>query len=203
VPDPARYLAETRIPPFWSRYIGQHTFLPGSALETEAAQEKFATWFDPVDLIRFYARHPSLAWHLAEINLTEASFDRVRMKTGAIEHRLGNYEKSVGKPPQALSHFLGVWPAAKHAVISGRPFVYLAWIIAVIGAAWALAPPVPRIRILLLTFTACLAVAWAIPMLDGLDAGRHLAIFNFLLDLLVCAEVGMLVQRHVQSNSRG
>jgi hypothetical protein len=49
--------------------------------------------------------------------------------------------------------------------------------------------------ILLLTFTACLAVAWAIPMLDGLDAGRHLAIFNFLLDLLVCGEAGFLTHR--------
>lgn len=203
VADPAHYLAETRIPPFWSRYIGQHTFMPGSALEKEAAQEKFATWFGPTDLIEFYARHPSLAWHIAEINLTEASYDRVRMKTGNLEHRLGNYEKSVGKPPQALSHFLGVWPAIKHGIISGRPFVYLAWIIAVIGAAWALAPPVPRMRILLLVFTACLAVAWAIPMLDGLDAGRHLAIFNFLLDLLVCGEVGMLVHRYEPSNGRG
>lgn len=199
--DPSRYLAETRIPPSWSRYVGQHTFLPGSALETEAAQEKFATWFDPMDLMAFYLRHPSAAWLIARINLTEASFDRVRMKTGALEHRLGNYEKSVGKPPQTLSHFLGVWPAARHAVISGRPYAYLIWIITVIGAAWALAPRVPRMWILLLTFTACLAVAWAIPMLDGLDAGRHLAIFNFLLDLLVCGEAGFLAHRWIQPSS--
>ena len=168
VPDPARYIAETRIPPDWIRYIGQHTFLPDSPLATEAGQAQFAEWFGPTDLIRFYARHPVLAWRIAEINLTEASFDRVRMKTGAIEHRLGNYEQSVGKPPQALSHFLGVWPAIKHAVISGRPIVYLAWILCVIGAGWALAPDIPRIRILLATCTACLVVAWAIPMLDGL-----------------------------------
>jgi hypothetical protein len=201
VPDPARYIAETRIPPMWVRYVGQHTFMPGSPLESEAAQEKFATWFDPMDLIGFYGRHPSLAWRLAEINLTEASFDRVRMKTGALAHRLGNYEKSAGKAPQALSHFLGVWPAIKHAIISGRPLVYLAWIIAVIGAAWATAPPVPRIRILLFAFTACLAVAWAIPMLDGLDAGRHLTVFNFLLDLMVCADVGFVVFRYTRQRN--
>jgi hypothetical protein len=189
VPDPGRYLAETRIPPSWIRYIGQHTFLPDSPLATEAGQAKFAEWFGPMDLIRFYARHPALAWRVAEINLTEASFDRVRMKTGTIEHRLGNYEQSAGKPPQSLSHFLGVWPAVEHTVISGRPLAYLAWIFAVVGAGWALAPRIPRILILLAAYSACLVVAWAIPMLDGLDAGRHLTIFNFLLDLFVCADV--------------
>lgn len=195
VSDPARYLAATRIPPNWVRYVGEHTFLPESPLATEAGQAEFAGWFGPIDLIGFYANHPALAWRVAEINLTEASYDRVRMKTGATEHRLGNYEQSVGKPPQSLSHFLGVWPAMKYAVISGRPFVYLGWILAVIGAAWAFAPRIPRMRILLTAFTGCLAVAWAIPMLDGLDAGRHLTIFNFLLDLLVCADIAFVVYR--------
>lgn len=195
VPEPARYIAETRIPPAWLRYIGQHTFTPNSPLATAAGQAKFAEWFDPTDLIRFYIRHPQFAWRLAEINLTEGSRDRVRMRTGAIEHRLGNYERSSQKPPQSLSYFFCIWPVIKEAAIAGRPCIYLTWILIVLCAAWTLAPRIPGIRLVLTFFSGAMVVAWGITMLDGLDAGRHLLIFNFLLDLLVCADVSLLIER--------
>jgi hypothetical protein len=193
VSDPAKYLAETRIPPSWIRYVGDHSFVPDSPLADESNLAHFTEWFGPADLTRFYIRHPVLAWRMAEINLGEASLDRVRMKTGALEHRLGNYEKSSGKGPQALSYFFCPWPAVKHAIIANRPRVYLIYILAVIVAAWTLAPRVERMPALLGCVTVCLAVAWAIPMLGGVDAGRHLTIFNFLLDLVVCADVGFAV----------
>jgi hypothetical protein len=189
VPDPGKYLAETKIPPSWVRYTGEYAFGPGSPILAEKDQAQFAEWFGPSRLILFYARHPVLAWRVAEVNLYEASIDRLRMKMGAQEHRLGNYERATGKEPQALSYFFCAWPVLKHAVISGRPLVFLAWILAAAGAAWWLAPPVPRMRVLLAFLTLCLAVAWIIGMLDGLDAGRHLTVFNFLLDLLICVDV--------------
>jgi hypothetical protein len=198
VPDPGKYLGETKIPPSWVRYVGLHTFSPGSPLADEESQARFAAWFGPADLIRFYVRHPALAWKMAKVNLDEASIDRLRMKEGTREHRLGNYERSAGKMPQALSYFLCAWPVAKHAIIGGRPVVYLVWIIAAIVAAWSLAPRVPRMRVLLAFMTACLAVAWLVGMLDGLDAGRHLTVFNFALDLLVVADFGFMVRRALQ-----
>ena len=136
-----------------------------------------------------------MAWRVAEINLEEASLDRVRMKTGAIEYRLGNYEQSTGKKPQTLSYFFCVWPWLKHAVIANRPRVYLLYVVGAIAAAWALAPRVARMRVLLGFVTGCLAVAWAVSMLDGVEAGRHLTVFNFLLDLVVCADIGFAVHR--------
>jgi hypothetical protein len=46
------------------------------------------------------------------------------------------------------------------------------------------------------------SVAWAIPMLDGVDAGRHLVIFNFMLDLIVCADLGLAGHALLNSRSR-
>jgi hypothetical protein len=200
VPDPAKYLVETRIPPSWVKYVGDHSFVPDSPLADESNLLHFTAWFGPADLIRFYIRHPVLAWRMAEINLEEASLDRVRMKTGALEHRLGNYQKSTGKGPQALSYFFCLWPSVKHAIIANRPHVYLIYILAVIVGAWMLAPRVERMPVLLGCLTVCLAVAWAIPMLGGVDAGRHLTIFNFILDLVVCADVGFAVHFVAQLN---
>jgi hypothetical protein len=195
VPNPGKYLAETGIPPSWVQYVGYHAFRADSPIADEETQMRFAGWFGPSDLIRFYLRHPGLAWGVAKVNLYEASIDRLRMKDGNREHRLGNYEESTGKKPQALSNFFCVWPVVKHAIISGRPRVFLAWIVAVIAVAWALAPRSAGMRVLLAFITASLVVAWMIGMLDGLDGGRHLTVFNFLLDLVVCADVAFAVRR--------
>jgi hypothetical protein len=127
----------------------------------------------------------------------------VRMITGALEHRLGNYEQATGRKPQGLSYFFCVWPPLKHAIIANRPRVYLIYILAVIAAAWCLAPRVERMHVLLGFMTGCLAIAWAVPMLGGVDAGRHLTIFNFILDLVVCADVGFAVHLLLRIRQRG
>jgi hypothetical protein len=196
---PDRYLAETRIPASWIRYSGQHAFAPGGPLEDPATLSSFTTWFGPSDLISLYIRHPEAAWKIASINLDEASRDRVRMMTGQVEHRLGNYERSTGKPPQALSQFFCVLPVIKYAFVAGRPRTYLAYILVVIGLLWILAPPVERIKPLLGFVTGSLALAFLVSMLDGVEGGRHLIIFNFILDLVLCADIGLAAQRFWES----
>ena len=187
VPNPARYLAETRIPPSYIRFVGDHAFSPGAPVADLEGRVRFSKMFGESDLSAFFLRHPVIAARMLLIHLNEASFDRVRMKTGALAHRLGNYERETGKPPQALSHFFCFWPAVKHAVIAGRPRLYLAYILGLVAAAWLLAPGVPGMRALLATFTAMLAVSLMMVMTDGVESGRHLMIFNYLLDLLAAA----------------
>jgi hypothetical protein len=70
------------------------------------------------------------------------------MKTGSVRHRLGNYERSTGKEPQAISQFFCIWPKLKYGVIAGRPIIYLLYILAVIGTLWTLAPRFKRVRVL-------------------------------------------------------
>jgi hypothetical protein len=110
VPDPAAYLAETRIPPSYIALIGKHAFSPGIPISDPGEQRRFARWFGPSDLAALFLRHPNIAWRMLMIHLDEGSLDRVRVKTGDLAHRLGNHERSTGKPPQTLSHFFCFWP---------------------------------------------------------------------------------------------
>ncbi len=192
--DPETYLSETSIPKSWSRYTGEVAFAEDVPLRDPAYEEQFGKWFGPVELIRLYVRHPSAAWLIARENLDEASIDRVRIRMSGAPHRLSNYEESQQHPPQALSHFLTLWAALKDSLFGGRPFAYAAFILGVIACAWLLAPPGWPVRILLAAVTLSLAVEFAICMLDGADGGRHLTLFCFLLDLLVCADVVFAVR---------
>jgi hypothetical protein len=187
--EPGRLLAATQIPASWAAYSGEHAFDANGPLADPRARTHFIDWFGPFDLVRLYFRHPLAAWHVARVNLDESSLDRVRMKTGAIEHRLGNYEASAGKRPQTLSQFFCIWQSLKTAIIGGRPVVYLIYIFVVVGASWILAPRVARMRILLSILTATIVLSFAVAMLDGVDAGKHLMIFGYLVDLMVCADV--------------
>ena len=195
VSNPTAWLAETRIPTSWSRYSGEVAFAEDVPLRDPYYAEQFGNWFGPVELIRLYLRHPSAAWLIARENLDEASMDRVRMKMSGIPHRLGNYEESLGKPPQTLSHFFTIWAAIKDAMFGDRPLVYLAYILIVIASAWLLAPPGWPMRILLAIVSLSLAAEFAICMLDGADGGRHLTLFSYLLDLLVCCDVAFAARK--------
>jgi hypothetical protein len=195
LPNPAAYLAETRIPVSWTQYSGEVAFAEDVPLRDPAYEEQFGQWFGPLDLIRLYLRHPSAAWLIARGNLDEASMDRVRIRMSGVPHRLGNYEESTGKSPQAISRFFTVWAAFKDAIFGGRPLVYLAYILIVVALAWILAPPLKHMRLLLAIVTMSLAVEFAICMLDGADGGRHLTLFGFLLDLLVCCDVVFAVRK--------
>jgi hypothetical protein len=73
-------------------------------------------------------------------------------------------------------------------VFGARPVLYAAWIVAVIAFAWISAPPGWRMCLLLAILTVALAAEFAICMLDGADGGRHLTLFNALLDFLVCCD---------------
>lgn len=188
--DPAALLSKTRIPIAWAQYNGLEAFSPGSPLADPAAAARFADWFRPIDLIRLYAEHPSAAWTMTGMNLIDGSLDRVlRVKTGLIDYRLSNYDRSAGKPPRTLSQFFAWWSLAKHALIADRPYVYLAYILVAVALAWVLAPPLERLPMLLTLTTLALAMEWAVSLLDGLDANRHLTVFNYLLDLFVCADI--------------
>ncbi|HXE62673.1 MAG TPA: hypothetical protein VN519_03995 [Bryobacteraceae bacterium] len=188
-PDARAYLAETKIPTSWAQYSGEVAFAEDVPLRDPYYEEKFGEWFGPAELLRLYFRHPSAAWIIARENLDEASMDRVRMRMAGVPHRLSNYEESRGKPPQAISHFFTVWPALKNAVFGGRPVLYGFWIIAVVAIAWILAPRDGRMRLLLAIVTVALTAEFSICMLDGADGGRHLTLFNALLDFLVCCDV--------------
>lgn len=201
VQHPEALLKETKIPPDWSQYTGKVAFAEDVPLRDPYYEEQFGKWFGAADLIGLYFRHPSIAWLMARENLDESSMDRVRIRMAGVPHRLSNYEESVGKPPQAISHFFTVWPAIKDAVFGARPLAWLVWILFVISAGWALAPPDWRFRALLTSVKLALVAEFAIAMLDGADGGRHLTIFCLLLDLVFCFDVALFLRRRAISGT--
>ena len=85
----------------------------------------------------------------------------------------------------------------KDAIFGDRPLVYLAYILIAVAFAWIAVPPGGPMRLLLAIVTAALALEFAISMLDGADGGRHLTLFGYLLDLLVCCDVVFAARRFV------
>jgi NADH:ubiquinone oxidoreductase subunit K len=191
VHDPAAYLRKTSVPATWAQYTGQHAFVAGGPLSQPITSAEFSKWFGPVDVLKLYLRHPSEAWHVTEVNLDKASLDRVRMKTGAVQHRLGNYERTLGKKPQALSYFLCPLPLLKAALVADRPNIYLAYVLFNLGLFGILIRRVPRARVLLSLICVFLALQWRVCLLDGVASGRHLLLFNFVLDVVSCLNLGI------------
>ena len=113
------------------------------------------------------------------------------MKIGAREYRLGNYEKSTGKPPEAQSHFFDFWGDAKAALLGNRPVLYALYACGLLGALWMLSwrrrgPGRARLLALTSVWTAMVALAAVVVLFDGVDSGRHLFLFNSMLDMTVC-----------------
>ena len=198
VPNPADYLAETRIPSSYLSAVGTHAYSPTTLVYTTEQQLNFARLFGFKDLLLLYWRHPDRIKFMMKVDLDETSIDRLSMKIGEREYRLANYERSTGKPPQSLSQFFCLWPALKQSVISGRPRIFLAYILAVIAAAWLLAPRQPGMHWFLGIITAMLVASFAVVLLDGVDGGRHLQMFKYLLDLLVCGVAAFIAERIAQ-----
>lgn len=195
VAHPDRYLADTKIPASWLAYSGQHAFTPSGPMEDPANLSRFPKWFGPADLIRLYFRRPEAALIMLRVNLNEGSRDRVRMEAAGIEYRLGNYERTAAVKPQQLSQFFCLMPRLKYFAIAGRPWAYFFYIVGAVLALWALAPGIPGMRVVLTMGTFCIALMWFVSMLDGVDAGRHLTIFNFVVDVVCGIDLGLLAAR--------
>ncbi len=192
--NPAVDLASAGIDPAMSRYAGQHAFLPDSPLVDPVRAESFGNVIRPSRLVLYYARHPRVGIQVLLDALADGSLERVRMQTGGRQYRLGNYEKDTGKPPEAQSHFLDVWTSWKTAAFGNRPLLYAGWAAALLGALWTLVVrlPVdvrPRVVALAAIWTTMMTLAPLLVLFDGVDTGRHLFLFNAMLDMTVCGLV--------------
>ncbi|MGA2434326.1 MAG: hypothetical protein ABSG25_03480 [Bryobacteraceae bacterium] len=191
-PDPAADLAQFGMDRAMVRYAGKHAFLPDSPMQNPRQIEIFGHQLSVRNLTIYYLSHPRIAALVFRNALDEGSLQRVRMKIGKREYRLGNYEKSVGKPPEAQSHFLDFWSDLKAAAFGNRPLLYATYAAGLLTALWILIlrqPAKPRARLIAMaaTWTAMVALAAAVVMFDGIDTGRHLFLFNAMLDMTVCA----------------
>ena len=183
--DPAADIAQLGMEPAMVRYVGKHSFLPDSPMQDAREIERLGRFISVRSLTHYYLSHPRIAGLVFRSALAEGSLQRVRMQIGARQYRLGNYEKSVGKPPEAQSHFLDLWSDSKAAVFGNRPMLYACYAAGLLAALWILSVRA-RVTALAAIWTAMVALAAVLVMFDGVDTGRHLFLFNAMLDMTAC-----------------
>lgn len=191
--DPAGDLAAIGIDRSMARYVGQHSFLPDSPMQNPREVESIGRILTVPKLASYYAGHPRIAAIVFRNALTEGSLQRVRMQIGGREYRLGNYEKTTGRPPEAQSHFLDFWTEWKLAAFGHRAILYAAWAAALLAILWILAARRGKKLVApAAIWTTMLVLAAVLVMFDGVDTGRHLFLFNAMLDMTVCGLVAIL-----------
>jgi hypothetical protein len=189
--DPAADIAQLGMDPAMVRYVGQHAFLPDSPMQNPRETERLGRFISVRSLTNYYLRHPRIALLVFRYALDEGSLQRVSTRIGTRQYRLGNYEKSTGKAPEAQSHFFDFWSDLKAAVFGDRPELYAGYAAVLLAALWGLAlsrPAKLRARLIAIAaiWTAMVTLSAVLVMFDGVDTGRHLFLFNAMLDMTAC-----------------
>jgi hypothetical protein len=183
--DPADDLAQLGMDPAMVRYVGKHSFLPDSPMQDARETERLGRFISIRSLTVYYLSHPRVAGLVFRSALAEGSLQRVRMQIGTRQYRLGNYEKSVGKAPEAQSHFFDFCGVLKAMVFGNRPVLYGFYAAGLLAALWVLSMRARLVAIAAI-WTAMVMLAAVLVMFDGVDTGRHLFLFNAMLDMTAC-----------------
>jgi hypothetical protein len=194
---PADDLRDLSLDASLQRYVGKHAFLPDSPIQTPAQLEAFAAILSPSKLASYFLSHPRTAFRVLAYALSEGSLLRVRMEIGPRQYRLGNYERSSGHPPESQTAFLTQWSDWKAAVFGNHPRRFAAYAVVLFAALWILAwrrrdPGRPRVVLVVAILTVMTGTALLVVLFDGVDTGRHLFLFNALLDMGFCAVVALV-----------
>ncbi len=195
--DASADLGRLGLDPALLSYVGQHSFSEGTPMQRPGMIEEFGRQVPLYKMVAYYLSHPRVSASVFLYGMEEGSLQRVRMKIGQREYRLGNYAKAAGHPPEAQSGFFDVWSQLKVAALGNRPIAYLAYAIGLQILLWALvwrqpANVRPRTATLAAALMGMLAFAAIIVMFDAVDTGRHLFLFNALLDVAVCVAVSLV-----------
>src|SRR5579875_730838 len=196
--NPAAALAKLGLDASFVQYIGRHSYSPGTHMQEEPYAIAFGKQVTLTKMLRFLLVNPKVVASAMRHDLEEGSLVRVRMEIGAREYRLGNYQPESGHLPEAQSHVLALWPAAKAALYARRPWSYLGFCFTLVALLWlaawfqgpARAPAVLGVAVL----TALLPTTFAPPFFDAVDTGRHLFLFNCVLDLCACTLLALAIR---------
>ena len=189
--DPAGDLARLGMDPGMTRYVGKHAFLPDSPMQDARETERLGRFLSARSLMGYYLSHPRIAALVFRSALAEGSLQRVRMQIGARQYRLGNYESSAGRGPEAQSHFFDFWNDLKARLFGNRPVLYGFYAAGLLAALWVLSMRA-RVSAIAAVWTAMVVLAAVLVMFDGVDTGRHLFLFNAMLDMTACGLICFL-----------
>jgi hypothetical protein len=170
---PAETAAELGLRPEDLRFVGQHSFLTGSQALNPPWMDEFSVRVTHLNLLRYYARHPGVAFAFAREDLYEQA-------THLRPANLSNYQRRSGKPPGALDQRFALWTRTREAAQRcWPPILALLHLVLLTYAVW-LARRADWT--LLAVEIAALCEFLPASLGDCLETSRHLQVFTALTD---------------------
>jgi hypothetical protein len=185
-------LLKLGVRPDEARYLGSHSYAPGSPMGSTQFAEQFYDRTGFMRLLGWYVHHPAKSYRMVRNRLLwEAEIMRA--------NNLGNYRIEAGHEPGARTHRFGLWSDMRSALFHRAPWYLPVWYgLFVAGCVTAIL----RRRSLISTRIAWLALGIALlgaveflasSLADTLDMARHLFLFHACTDLTVCFAVAWCV----------
>jgi hypothetical protein len=186
-------LIKMGVKPEEARYLGTHSYAPGSPMASPQFAEEFYERTGFARLLNWYLHHPVKTFYMVRDRLLwEAEIMR--------PNNLGNYRADSGRGPSERTHRFGLWSDMRSALFHLAPWYLPLWyLLFLTGCAIA----IRRRRSLVSVRMTWLALGIAVlgagefvasNLADCLDMARHLFLFHACTDLTVCLAVAWLVQ---------
>jgi hypothetical protein len=176
------------------RYLGFHSYLPGSPMVSAEFAQQFYERTGFAKLLGWYLRHPVKTFYLVRYGLL---WDADIMRP----NNIGNYRADAGYGPNARTQRFGLWSHIRSTLFHRAPWYLPLWYaVFLAGCASTLLRP----RSPVLTRMAWLALGIALlgggeflvaTLADCLDMARHLLLFHACTDLTVCFAVAWCAER--------
>jgi len=176
------------------RYIGTHSFSPGSPVQDQPWAIAFYARTGFGRLLKWYVTHPGRTARMLYRTLTE---DAPPMRS----HELSNFRQVDGHPPAALTSRFTVWSGFRGALLRRWPFHMVLWYVLFLLGAAAIAraghSPIERRMAWVAAWIAALGVGEFLlsSLADALDNPRHLLLFHASTDLTICIAIAFAVSR--------
>lgn len=161
-------------------YIGLDAFAENSPWSDPARAERLMRGTSFGRLALFYVTHPGRTLVLAKLGLVDAS--KIR------QPNIGNFDKSAGHPPNAVSNAFSIWTTVKRAATGRCVWVYPLVFAVAVGVI------ARKSRAAACALGAMGALDFAVgATTDGVEVTRHLCLFNAIWDVALFAAFCLLI----------
>jgi hypothetical protein len=195
-------LLKLGVRPDEARYLGVHSYAPGSPMGSPTFAEQFYERTGFAKLLGWYLHHPAKTFHMVS--------DRLLWESEIMRaSNLGNYRIEAGHAPSARTQRFALWSDMRSALFHRAPWYLPLWYCLFIAGCVA---AILRGRSPVSTRMAWLALGIALlgageflaaNLADCLDMARHLFLFHACTDLTVCFAVAWGVERASFRESAG
>jgi hypothetical protein len=195
-------LLKLGVRPDEARYLGIHSYAPGSPMGNPQFAEQFYERTGFTRVLGWYLHHPAKTLRMVSDRLLwEAEIMRA--------NNLGNYRIEAGRGPCARTHRFGLWSDTRSALFHRAPWYFPLWYCLFIAGS---VTAIVRRRSPVSTRMAWLALGIALlgageflasTLADCLDMARHLFLFHACTDLTVCFAVAWVSNARASGRSIG